>query len=104
MNNDAEIERARINAETAKIAWSELQRFFAGGHAISVSRELDLVDVAWHLSRDDVARLRVWTDLGQVAPVSDAEAADWIATDALMWCVVVRPWILVQPVTEKHTH
>lgn len=104
MSPDEEAERARINAETAKIAWSELQRFFAAGHAFSVSRKLDLVDVAWHLSQDNVARLQTWAELGQVAPVSDAEAAEWFEANALMWCVVVRPWVLVQPVAAGHTH
>lgn len=104
MQQDDEIERARINAETAKIAWIELQRFFAAGHAVSVSRELDLVEVAWHLSRDDVASFKRWTELGKVAPVSDAQAAEWFAANALMWCVVVRPWVLVQPVAAKRMH
>ena len=36
-----------FDAETAKIAWQELQRFFAQGLAIGVEPELDLVDVAY---------------------------------------------------------
>jgi hypothetical protein len=28
--------------------------------------------------------------------VNDAQAMQWLAQDALLWTVVVKPWILVQ--------
>ena len=92
------IERARINSETSKIVWTELQRFFAQGHAIYVAPELDLVDVAWEISCDQKDRVAEWMGAGKVGHVSDAQALEWLESEALMWCVVVRPWVLVQPV------
>ena len=91
-------ERARINSETAKIAWKELQRFFAQGVAIYVSPELDLVDVALEISCDRTDKLGVWTADEKVGQVHDAQAIEWQDTNALLWCVVVKPWVLVQPV------
>jgi hypothetical protein len=91
-------ERARINSETAKIAWQELQRFFAQGYAVGVAPELDLVDVAVAVSHDDKQLVAGWMKSGKVGPVSDAQALEWLAANALMWCVVIRPWVLVQPV------
>ena len=35
--------RAKLEGETSKIAWRELQRFFANGTAIYVAPALDLV-------------------------------------------------------------
>jgi hypothetical protein len=95
--NEAE-ERARIHAETAKIAWQELQRFFAQGLAIGVKPELDLVDVACEMSYDNKDRIEAWMESGKIAQVSDAQAIEWHEANVLMWCVVIRPWILVQPV------
>ena len=95
--NEAE-ERARIHAETAKIAWQELQRFFAQGLAIGVEPELDLVDVACEMSYDNKDRIEAWMESGKVPQVSDAQAIEWLEANALMWCVVIRPWILVQPI------
>jgi hypothetical protein len=95
--NEAE-ERARIHAETAKIAWQELQRFFAQGLAIGVEPELDLVDVACEMSYDNKDRIEAWMESGKIAQVSDAQAIEWLEANVLMWCVVIRPWILVQPV------
>jgi len=39
---------------------------------------------------------------GVVGPVSDAHAVEWLEARALMWSVVVRPWVLVQPVLQKN--
>ena len=93
-----EAERERINAETAKIAWSELQRFFAQGHAIAVSPGLDLVEVAYQVSVDNKQQVEGWIKASQFGPVSDSQALEWLEANALMWAVVVRPWVLVQPV------
>jgi len=90
-------ERARINAETAQIPWRELQRFFAQGHAIYVAPELDLVDVALQMQRDNRPAIESWLGSAHLAPVSDAQALDWFENDAIHWCVVVKPWVLVQP-------
>jgi len=96
-----EEKRALINAETAKIAWSELQRFFAQGHALGVSPQLDLVEVALHVADDNKAQVQAWMAAGQFGPVSDEQAREWLAANALMWAVVVKPWVLVQPVLQQ---
>ena len=94
--------RTKINLETSKIAWKELQRFFAGGKAMMVSTDLDLVEAAFQISEDNVAQIRQWMAAGQLTRVPDEQAREWIETDALVWAVVVSPWVLVQPVGQPH--
>jgi len=99
--NDAapeEASRGDINNETAKIAWKELQLFFAQGYALAVSPQLDLVDAAYQVSQDNKQQVEIWMEAGQFGPVSDAQALEWLEANVLMWAVVVRPWVLVQPV------
>lgn len=95
--NLQEINRAKVNLETARIAWKELQRFFASGAAIYVSDGLDLVEVAFQFSEDNKLQVERWLVQGQVARVSDAQALAWFEADAEMWAVVVSPYVLVQP-------
>jgi hypothetical protein len=95
------ITRDSLNAETAKIAWQELQRFFAQGYAVAVSPQLDLVEVAYEVSQDNKAQVETWMEAGQFGPVSDALALEWLQANALMWSVVVRPWVLVQPIVQS---
>ncbi|MBI3902433.1 MAG: DUF2288 domain-containing protein [Nitrosomonadales bacterium] len=92
-----EIYRAKVNLETSRIAWKELQRFFASGAAIFVNDELDLVEVAFQFSQDNKAQVERWLLTKKVGKVSDDQATKWIASDADMWAVVVSPWVLVQP-------
>jgi hypothetical protein len=97
-----EINRAKVNMETARIAWKEVQRFFASGAAIFVSDELDLVEVAFQISEDNKAQVLEWMNAGLLARVSDEQALVWHETDAEVWAVVVSPYLLVQPVHQLH--
>lgn len=91
-----EIFRAKMNLETAQIAWKELQRFFAGGAALLVSVELDLVEVAFQISEDNKAQVEQWLVGRQLGKVSDEQALAWFESDATVWAVVVSPYVLVQ--------
>ena len=95
-NNDAIVQQ--IVAETSKIAWKELQYFFASGMAVYVSNELDLVEVASCFVNDDKAIVEKWMQDNQIMPVPDDQARDWYNSDAMVWAVVVKPWVLVQQV------
>src|SRR5512140_780127 len=91
-----DFKRASVNLETAQIAWRELQRFFASGVAIAVSPELDLIEVAFQVSEDNAEQVAKWMDGGQIARVTDEQALTWYDNDAIVWAVVVRPYVLVQ--------
>lgn len=88
--------RAKLNNETAKIRWHELQRFYAQGKVLQVDPALDLVDVACQFASDNVEQCEKWQVANQVVPVSDTTALGWYDVNELLWAVVVAPWILVQ--------
>ncbi|WP_242482601.1 DUF2288 domain-containing protein [Thiocystis violacea] len=91
-----ELQRVKLNQETAKIHWTELQRFFAKGAVLWVRPGLDLVEIALAMAKDDAGTIAAERAAGGVAPVTDQQARDWLAADACLWAVVVRPWILAQ--------
>ena len=96
--NHREIVRAKVNQETSKIAWKDLQRFFAAGMALTVAEDLDLVEVALQVSEDNATQIQEWMAAGKFGRVSDEQAGVWFERDALLWAVVISPWVLVQPV------
>ncbi len=96
LKRERELARARINSETAKIPWRELQRFFAAGKVFQVHPELDLVDVAYALQQDDIAQVEAWTAAARLTPVADERARTWFEQETALWAVVVKPWVLVQ--------
>lgn len=89
---------ARINSETGRLSWPELQRHFARGVVIRVARELDLVQVALNFTRDEHETVSGLLAEGHVARANDDDARDWEARDPLFWAVVVAPWVLVQEI------
>jgi hypothetical protein len=101
LQRERELERAKIISETAKIPWLELQRFFAAGNVMLVATELDLVDVAYALQLDDIEQVKTWTESSQVCAVDDDQAKLWVSSDALLWAVVVKPWVLVQTIPDS---
>ncbi len=96
MQESEELLRHKLNSETGRIAWKELERHFARGAVVKVARGLDLVDVALKMAGDDQAAVGKWLAEGQVARASTEDARDWNARQPTFWAVVAAPWVLVQ--------
>ena len=93
---------AKLNGETGKLSWRELERHFARGAVVRVDAGLDLVEVAVSMVQDDTAALGVWLEQGLIARASDADAAVWSAEpDRRFWAIVIAPWVVVQPVARQ---
>jgi hypothetical protein len=99
-SDDPQLLAAKLAGETAKIPWSQLQRFFAQGRAVEVRAGTDLIAVGTAMSRDETDRIETWMAEGRVRPVPDDQAKRWVSEDALVWALVVRPWVLVQVVSD----
>lgn len=91
-----EVYRTKINQETSRIAWKDLQRFFASGATVLVSAELDLVEAAFQISEDNKNQVAEWLSEDKIGKVTDTQASLWYETDAEVWAVVVSPYVLIQ--------
>ncbi|MDH5425533.1 MAG: DUF2288 domain-containing protein [Gammaproteobacteria bacterium] len=101
MTQDHDELMAQLNSETAILSWKELERHFARGVVIRVSKGLDLIKVAAVIAKDDKDTLKEWLDSGEVANASVDEAQDWSASEAEFWSVVVAPFVIVQLADRK---
>lgn len=95
-STEEEILRDKLNAETGKLSWEELQRHFARGVVVVVGGELDLIDVAVKMALDDSAAFEAWLCAGTVQRAGAEHAERWRRDAPQMWAVVVAPWVLVQ--------
>mgnify|MGYP000992201820 CR=1 FL=1 len=101
MNPDSdELLRAKLNAETGRLAWKELERHFARGAVIKVAPGMDLVAVALAVARDDQAAIAAWLGDGRLGRAGGEDAIAWHGRDAVFWAVVTAPWVLVQEITD----
>ena len=103
MTDDAKILRARLNAETGRIAWPELAPHFARGAVVRVDESLDLIEVAASFVENRSALVETWMAAGNLASANDADAECWTRNDARFWAVVVAPWVLVQEIPSTTT-
>jgi hypothetical protein len=89
--------RDRMNLETARITWPELEPHFARGKVIQVTDTLDLVEVAACIVEDNAALLKNWLGTQQIGQLGNDTAKDWFERQPdNLWAVVVAPWVLVQ--------
>ena len=88
--------RAKINLETAQIPWRDLQTHFAAGNVLQVGSDIDLVEVAFQMSKDNRKQVTLWMATGELQQVPDSQAQAWYDDEAQLWAVVVRPFVLVQ--------
>jgi len=94
--SEREQRRADFLAQTAQIAFTDLQRYFAAGRLVKVSDELDLIEVALELSEDNTAQFEQWLAQARLDGVNDEQATAWLAQERVLWAVVADPWVLVQ--------
>ena len=88
----------KINRETARLQWQEIEPHFASGNVISVAKELDLVAVAKAVADDNTVAIKQWMEEQKVIPTSDDQAIAWQKGNTEYWAVVIKPLILIQPI------
>ena len=88
----------KLNLETGKMEWSELQTYFARGIVIVVAQGQDLVKTAVDLTDDNKSQIEKMIQRGDIARANDDHARDWLEREPLFWAVVITPWVVVQEV------
>jgi len=93
---DDEQLNAKLNLETGRIYWQELQRHFARGVVIKVEPGVDLVELAAQFHQDDASTVEKMIKQKKLNYASDQDAKTWHQDKTEFWAVVVSPWVLVQ--------
>ena len=88
----------KLNQETAKINWSELQRHFARGVVVVVARELDLLKVAEQISTDQDNTIKPYLDAQKIFRATDDDARRWNEQNQGSGLLLLRPGCLFRNV------
>lgn len=86
----------KLNQETGKINWSELQRHFARGVLIVVEKDIDLVSIAEQISKNQESIVKSYIEDGKLRHATDDDAFRWNDESQMFWAIVIAPWVLVQ--------
>jgi hypothetical protein len=95
--------RAKLNLETARLAWPELERHFARGVVVCVKPGFDLVEAALAMAENRAAAVEAWLVDGTLTRAGMDDAQRWHAAQQVFWGVVVAPWVLVQETPDIET-
>ncbi len=87
-----------LNAQTGRISWAELARYFARGLVVTLARGEDLLQVAEILIDDDAKSVESLYETGLLWRARDEDAMRWQENGTEFWAVVVAPWVLVQEI------
>ena len=98
MSDQNEEMKEKLNAETGKLVWQELEKHYARGVVVKVSSDLDLVEVAVCFAEDNKDPIEKWLTSGELERAMEDDARRWGEEDPLFWAVVVAPWVLVQEI------
>ncbi len=89
------VDRDELTQERGLLTWPELFRHFARGVVVVVDPDLDLLDVAEAMARDDRDLFSGWMSQGLVLQAQDSHAKRWEASSQALDAIVVAPWVLV---------
>ena len=64
---------SKLNSEASKTFWIELLPFFAKGMVVHVSHNLDLIEVAYQLSKDNRKQIEEWMGSKLISKVTFLE-------------------------------
>lgn len=87
---------SELVTETAQFHWVDLQRFYARGRVLVVSNGANLLEISAILAQDKAVEFEHYLNENQVAIANDDQALRWVEANALLWTVVIAPWVLVQ--------
>lgn len=96
--------KARLNLETSRIHWHDLQTHYARGQVVRVAADIDLLGVACELVADNKLQFEHWLASGKVGDVTPDLARAWHQSNTELWAVVIAPWVLVQDRADGAVH
>jgi len=88
--------RDKLKSEVMATDFAALGPHFARGALILVAVDVDLLDVAECVARDQRARVEAWLKAQHIWRASDADAQAAVAGAERFQFVIVQPWVLAQ--------
>jgi hypothetical protein len=93
--------RDKIKNEIAPVPWQDLQVVYARGIVILASRQLDLVEITFEISKNNTELVNQWMDEGMLSVVQDEQALKWFENKTELLTSIIKPWVLIQEIQQS---
>jgi len=87
----------RLNLETGKLSWKDLELFFAKGNLIRVEKSSDLIEVAALIADNKHHEIEGLIANRQIEFMTPGWVKENCERNTAFWTVVVAPYVVCQP-------
>jgi hypothetical protein len=93
-------ESEKLEKYSGEVDWAYLRPHFEAGNLIYVDPCLDLKATGLAFANDDQAQVQAWLEAGDIVQPCELHAEHWAEADPVFRAMIVRPFILAQPVKQ----
>jgi len=91
----------KLDKYSGEVDWSYLRPHFEAGNMIYVDPCLDLKRAGLAFAQDQQSKVQAWLKAGDLVQPCQLHAEHWESTQTVFRAMIVRPFILAQPLDEK---
>jgi hypothetical protein len=88
----------KLEKYSGDVDWDYLKPHFDGGNMIYVDPCLDLKTAGLAFAEDNKAQVQAWLKSGDLVQPCDLHAEHWQKTGTRFNAMIVRPFVLAQPI------
>jgi len=97
---DNSSDEEKLEKYSGNVDWSYLKPHFEAGSMIYVDPSLDLKTAGLAFANDDQAQVQAWLKAGDLVQPCDLHAEHWKDSNTHFNAMIVRPFVLAQPISE----
>ena len=95
---DSQSQAEKLEKYSGEVDWGYLRPHFEAGNMIYVDPRLELKAVGMVFANDDQSQVQAWLKAGDLVQPCDLHAEHWEKEGTLFQAMIVRPFILAQPI------
>jgi hypothetical protein len=90
----------KLEKYSGNVDWSYLKPHYEADSMIYVDPALDLKTAGLAFANDDQVQVKAWLKSGHIVQPCELHAKHWLASNARFNAMIVRPFVLAQPINE----
>jgi hypothetical protein len=94
---DRQTQAEKLEKYSGDVDWGYLRAHFEAGSMIYVDPRLDLKEVGLAFAKDDPTQVQAWLKAGDLVQPCDLHAKHWEESKTRFQAMIVRPFVLAQP-------
>ena len=90
----------KLEKYSGDVDWSYLKPHYTAGNMLYVDPSLDLKEAGLAFTRDDTDQVKRWIKSGDLVQPCDLHVEHWLEAKIHFNAMIVRPFVLAQPITQ----